>query len=68
MMPKEIDIAGVYLPPLLIVGVLALVAAWITSWLLNRFRLWKFFSHPQVAFLAIVVLYTAVFDAFLMPV
>jgi cytochrome c oxidase assembly factor CtaG len=68
MMPKEIDIAGVYLPPLLIVGVSALVAAWITSWLLNRFRLWKFFSHPQVAFLAIVVLYTAIFDAFLMPV
>jgi len=68
MMPKEIDIAGVYLPPLLIVGVSALVAAWITSWLLNRFRLWKFFSHPQIAFLAIIVLYTAVFDAFLMPV
>jgi cytochrome c oxidase assembly factor CtaG len=68
MMPKEIDIAGVYLPPLLIVGVSALVAAWITSWVLNRFRLWQFFSHPQVAFLAIVVLYTAVFDAFLMPV
>jgi cytochrome c oxidase assembly factor CtaG len=68
MMPKEIDIAGVYLPPLLIVGVSALVAAWITSWLLNRFRLWKFFSHPQVAFLAIIVLYMAVFDVFLMPV
>ena len=68
MMPKEIDIAGVYFPPLLIVGVSALVAAWITSWLLNRFRLWKFFSHPQVAFLAIIVLYMAVFDVFLMPV
>jgi hypothetical protein len=68
MMPKEIDIAGVYLPPLLIVSVSALVAAWITSWLLNRFRLWKFFSHPQVAFLAIIVLYMAVFDVFLMPV
>ena len=68
MMPKEIDIAGVYLPPLLIVGVSALLAAWITSWLLNRFRLWKFFSHPQVVFLAIMVLYTAIFDAFLMPV
>jgi hypothetical protein len=68
MTPKEIEFAGVYLPPLLIVGVSALVAGLITSWVLNRFRLWRFFSHPQVAFLAIIVLYTAVFDAFLMPV
>ena len=68
MTPKEIEFAGVYLPPLLIVGVSALVAGLITSWVLNRFRLWSFFSHPQVVFLAIIVLYTAVFDAFLMPV
>jgi len=68
MIPKEVDVLGVYLPPILIVGVLALVAGWITSWLLNRFRLWRFFSHPQIVFLSIMVLYAAMFDTFLLPV
>ena len=68
MIPKEVDVLGVYLPPILIVGVLALIAGWITSWLLNGFRLWRFFSHPQIAFLSIMVLYAAMFDAFLLPV
>jgi uncharacterized membrane protein len=68
MIPKEVDLFGVYLPPILIVGVLALVAGWITSWLLNRFRLWRFFSNPQTVFVSIMVLYAAMFDAFLLPV
>jgi hypothetical protein len=68
MIPKEVDIIGVYLPPILIVGMMALTAAWISSWLLNQFRLWRFFSHPQIAFVSIMVLYAAVFDAFLLPI
>ena len=38
MIPKELDIAGVYVPPSLIVGLMALAAAWATAWLLNRVR------------------------------
>lgn len=68
MVPKEIDILGVYVPPILIVMVLSLSAAWACSLLLNRFRIWRYFQNPQVAFLSIIVLFFAVFDALILPV
>lgn len=68
MIPKETDIFGVYVPPILTVAICALIAAWATSLLLNRLRVWRYFANPQIAFLSIIVLYFAAFDAFLLPV
>lgn len=68
MIPKEIDLFGVYLPPILIVGIYALFSAWAFSLLLNKLRVWRYFANPQVAFLSIIVLFFAAFDALIMPV
>lgn len=68
MIPKELDILGVYVPPILVVAVLSLLAAWASSLLLNRLRVWRYFANPQIAFLSIIVLFFAAFDALLLPV
>jgi len=42
--PKEFSLGGVYFPPLLIAGILGLTAAVLTTMLLNRYRLSRYFS------------------------
>ena len=66
--PHEIAIAGVYFPPLLIAGVLAAAATWLTAILLNRYRLSRFFLYPPLIFLALFVLYTGVIGSTLILV
>ncbi len=68
MIPKETDIFGVYVPPILIVAICALALAWALSLLLNRLRVWRYFSSPQIAFLSIIVLLFAIIDALVLPV
>ncbi len=68
MIPKETDILGVYVPPILVVAVLSLILTWLVALMLNKLRLWRFFANPQIAFLSIVVLLFAAIDAFILPV
>ena len=65
--PTEFVIGGVYFPPLLIVGFLGVVAAWLTTQLLNRYRLSRFFAYPPLVFLAMAVIYTVIIGTFLIP-
>ena len=65
--PSEFVIGGVYFPPLLIVSFLGVIAAWLTTRLLNRYRLSRFFAFPPLVFLATVVIYTVFFGTFLIP-
>ena len=67
LIPSEFVIGGVYFPPLLIAGLLGVVAAWLTVQLLNRYRLSRFFAYPPVVLLAMAVIYTIVFGTFLIP-
>ena len=67
LIPSEFVIGGVYFPPLLITGLLGVVAAWLTAQLLNRYRLSRFFAYPPVVLLAMAVIYTVVFGTFLIP-
>lgn len=67
LIPSEFVIGGVYFPPLLIAGLLGVVAAWLTVQLLNRYRLSRFFAYPPVVLLAMVVIYSVVFGTFLIP-
>lgn len=67
-MPHEIDIGGVYLPPLLVVGVLSVALAWLTSDALNRWRISRFFSAPPIVFLAIVALYGVLLGTFVIRI
>jgi len=67
LIPSEFVIGGVYFPPMLIAGLLGAVAAWLTTQLLNRYRLSRFFAYPPVVFLAVAVIYTVFLGTVLIP-
>jgi len=67
-MPKEFVIGGVYFPPLLIAGILGVLAAALTAMLLNRYRLSRFLYNPPLVFLALTVIYTGLIGTFLIPI
>lgn len=67
LIPSEIDLGGVYLPPLLIAALLGVVLASLTALILNRFRLSRFFSYPPLVFLALAVIYTVAVGSFVVP-
>jgi hypothetical protein len=56
--PHEVSIGGVYFPPLLIAALLGTVAAMLTVYGLNRYRLSRFIYHPPIVFLVLIVIYT----------
>tara|TARA_R110002096_G_scaffold61443_1_gene152705 strand:- start:2087 stop:2293 length:207 start_codon:yes stop_codon:yes gene_type:complete len=68
MIPSEYNIGGVYLPPLLVVALLALAATWVTATLLNRHRLSRFFFYPPLVYLALLVIYSVIIGTFIIPV
>ena len=59
--PREFNIGGVYLPPVLIAAILGTIAAWITARLLNRYNLSKYLFYPPLVFVAFMVIYTILF-------
>jgi hypothetical protein len=65
--PKEFSLGGVYFPPLLIAGILGLTAAVLTTMLLNRYRLSRYFFYPPLVFLALAVIYTVMIGTFIIP-
>mgnify|MGYP001787557061 CR=1 FL=1 len=67
LIPHEIDLGGVYLPPLLAAGLLGVVGAWLTALALNRFRLSRFFWYPPLVFLALAVAYSGLISTFVIP-
>ena len=66
--PIEFTIGGVYFPPLLIAGILGVLATALTAMLLNRYRLSQFLYNPPLVFLALAVIYTGLIGTFLIPV
>ena len=44
-----------------------MIAAWLTTQLLNRYRLSRFFAYPPLVFLATAVIYTVFIGTFLVP-
>ena len=66
--PSEFAIGGVYFPPLLIASILGVTAALLTAFLLNRYRLSRFFFYPPLVFLALAVIYTGLIGTFFIPV
>lgn len=66
--PSEVDLWGVYVPPLLIAGLLGLVAASLVARALNRFRLARHFFYPPLVFVSLVVVFTVLFATFVVPV
>ena len=65
--PSEIGIVGIYLPPALVAGILGVAVTLLTAFLLNRYRLSRFFSFPPLVFLALAVIYTCLIGTFFIP-
>ena len=63
--PSEFAIGGVYMPPLLVAGMLGTLLALLTARLLNRFRLSRYFFYPPLVFVALTVIYTVAVGTFL---
>lgn len=65
--PHELSIGEVFIPPLLVAGVLGVIAASITVRILNRYRLSRYFFYPPLAMLALVAIYTVLFGWIVVP-
>lgn len=65
--PAEFEIAGTYFPPLLLAVLLGLVAMVVTVYLLNRYRLSRYFFFPNVVMLALTTIYTLIIGTFVIP-
>ncbi len=57
-LPHELAIGGVYMPPLLVAGLLAALLTVLTAYLLNRYRLSRYFFYPPLVSLSMMVIYT----------
>lgn len=64
LIPHEIAIGEVFMPPLLVAGSLGLLAALITAQLLNRYRLSRYFFYPPLVLVALTVIYTVIIGTF----
>ncbi len=58
--PSEFAITEIYMPPLLPVGLAALVLTMLTVRLLNRYRLARYFYYPPLVFVALLVIYMGI--------
>ena len=65
--PSELNVGGVYLPPMLVAGMLGVLLAYLTAHLLNRYRLSRYLFYPPLVFVALTVLYTVAVGYVLVP-
>ena len=65
--PSEVEIFGVYAPPLLYVFTLAVIAMLVTVYFLNRHRMSRYFFLPELVMLAMVAIYAAIIGTFVIP-
>jgi hypothetical protein len=67
LIPHEVYVGEVFFPPMLFDATLGLFAAVITAWLLNRFRVSRYFYHPSLVLISLAMIYTGLFSVFLIP-
>jgi hypothetical protein len=63
--PQEFAIGGVYMPPLLVAGLLGALLTVLTAYLLNRYRLSRYFFYPPLVSLSMMVIYTVFIGTFI---
>ena len=63
--PHEFAIGGVYVPPMLVAALFGMIAALLTTRLLNRNRLTKYFFYPPLVSLALMVINTVFIGTFI---
>ena len=58
LIPIEFNVAGIYMPPLLIAGVIGLFMAVLTARYMNRTRLSRHFFYTPLVFVALTLIYS----------
>jgi len=56
------------MPPLLVVSLLGTIAAVVTSHLLNRYRLSRYFWYPPLVSVALMIIYSVLIGTFIIRV
>ena len=67
IVPAEISLGFVFIPPFAIVVIFGIVAALAVTAMFGPTRLSYYFWHPQLAFLALIVFLGAIFALFVLP-
>lgn len=67
MVPHEIALGEIYVPPQLVVGTIALLLGYMTIRLLNQHRLSRHFTAPTLVFVSIVVIYAMIIGTLIIP-
>jgi len=62
--PHELAAGDIYFSPMLLVVVLAFLLAGITAIVLNKFKLSRYIYAPAYVFVAIMILYMVLIDAY----
>ena len=65
--PAEFSIGGVYMPPLLIASILGIITAVMVARLLNTYHLSRYFFYPPLVFVAMVMIFTVIYGALIVP-
>lgn len=63
--PSELNLAGVYVPPLLVAGFLGLTATYLLTRFLTRYRLSRYFASPPLVFLSLVIIFAGLIETYL---
>ena len=66
-MPIDINLMGVYIPPLFAAWMFAMLAASLTARFINQQGLAHRFSNPPLTFLGLVVIYTVLLGSTVFP-
>ncbi len=66
-MPSELEITGIYFPPMLIAGILGALLMLLTVYLIRRYRLSRYFVYPQYVLAALWAIYTFVISTWVIP-
>ncbi len=68
LVPKELQLHGVYLPPLVVVLFLAVAVTMLTTHLLNRLRWTRFLALPRLVYLAFIGIYIVLIGTFVIRI
>lgn len=65
--PSAVSLGFFFVPPIFVNIFVGLVLAWLIARVLNRTGLSRFFWHPPLAFLGLVILMSSLFGVLVLP-
>jgi len=67
LIPHEIALGGIYVPPMMLAGLVGtLLAIWVAR-LLNKYRLSRFLFYPPLVFVSMTVIFTVLVGTLIIP-